>query len=131
MRDIPLNKKQARLAWWATVLLSLVAAVIGVGLLTSDARTSWRAGQDALGIFFVAGVPIVLILGLAFIRAGQKGQSDVEKTAQQAQSVVQNESSIVDFREKPKWVLKQQQYTGKDWVFDEEKQTWRPEGEDS
>ena len=42
-----------------------------------------------------------------------------------------NGSNATISREKPKWVLKQQQYTGKDWVFDEEKQTWRPEGEDS
>jgi len=54
-----------------------------------------------------------------------------EKTIQQTQPVVYNRPNATNFREKPKWILKQQEYTGKDWVFDEAKQTWRPEGEDS
>ena len=69
-----MNKKQARVAWWGVVLLSLVAIVAGVTLINSATEYASRgsATQLIVGIFVAPGIPVVLIFGLAFIRAGQK-----------------------------------------------------------
>ena len=107
-------------------------ACIVIGLIAVILRSSF-------GILILVFVSIMLIdltiqFGIVLTELKTERNHNIQRdeiATQQTQSVVQNESSIADFREKPKWVLKQQQYTGKDWVFDEAKQTWRPEGEDS
>jgi hypothetical protein len=55
----------------------LVAVIVGLIMAFSSSLDSDRThlGELVIGIFILAGIPIILIFGLAYIRSGQKRKS--------------------------------------------------------
>jgi fatty acid desaturase len=76
-RGMGMNKKQARIAWAAAILLSILAVIVGI-LLVNSSLSGYgeeKIGQQVLGILVMVGIPILLLFGLAFFRSGQKSKS--------------------------------------------------------
>ncbi|MBA7493391.1 hypothetical protein ES702_03949 [subsurface metagenome] len=62
-----MNKAQAKIAWWVVILLSLTSLVYGLYLWWYSYDFSFEV---MLITFFI--IPLLLIGGLAFIRAKDK-----------------------------------------------------------
>lgn len=69
-----MSKQQVRIAWVAMILLSLIAVVVG-GIVYAHASENYyshnSSGGQVAGILIMAGIPVVLLFGFAFIRDGQ------------------------------------------------------------
>lgn len=66
-----MNKRQAKIAWWLIILLSVILAIWG--LIGPEGNSFY---EETYGVFvlFTLVVPVVLIFGFAFIRAREKGK---------------------------------------------------------
>lgn len=73
-----MNKNQARIAWWMTILMSVFAILVGLTLIDDHGRDR-RTGEYILGLFFAIAIPIILIMGLAFIRSGRNKKNIICK----------------------------------------------------
>lgn len=63
-KEIGMNKKQRKIAWWLVSIVSVASLIIGLDLASRY--------QDPLGIFFMIVIPAALILGFAFYNAKDK-----------------------------------------------------------